>query len=66
MNVFVIFRALRLRSFALLWGGQTVSSLGDSLFQVALAWWATDRIGPSSVFIIGGVLQTAILERIPN
>jgi len=31
------FRALRVRDFALLWSGQTVSSLGDGIFTIALA-----------------------------
>lgn len=31
------FGSLRVRDFALLWGGQTVSSLGDGIFTVALA-----------------------------
>jgi DHA3 family tetracycline resistance protein-like MFS transporter len=31
------FRALRVRDFAWLWSGQTVSSLGDGIFTIALA-----------------------------
>jgi hypothetical protein len=31
------FGSLRVRDFALLWSGQTVSSLGDGIFTVALA-----------------------------
>jgi len=31
-------RALRSRPFALLWVGQTISSLGNSAFYTALAW----------------------------
>jgi hypothetical protein len=30
-------RALRIRPFALLWGGQTISRLGDSLYRIALS-----------------------------
>ena len=33
-----IFRAFRHRSFLLLWTGQTLSRIGDFLYQVALAW----------------------------
>jgi DHA3 family tetracycline resistance protein-like MFS transporter len=42
-----LFRALRHRSFALLWAGQTASRLGDSLYQVALAWWVLQKTGSS-------------------
>ena len=52
--------SLRNRTFALLWSGQTVSRLGDSLYRIALAGWATDRIGAPAVFIIGGALTTAL------
>lgn len=31
-------KALSSRSFALLWLGQTISSLGDGAFATALAW----------------------------
>ena len=31
-------RALRSRSFVLLWAGQTISALGDGAFTIALAW----------------------------
>jgi DHA3 family tetracycline resistance protein-like MFS transporter len=31
-------RALRSRRFALLWGGQTISAVGDGAFYTALAW----------------------------
>ncbi len=31
-------RALRSRPFALLWVGQTISSLGNGAFYTALAW----------------------------
>ena len=38
-----IFRAFTHRSFALLWSGQTISRLGDSLFTLALAWWVLQK-----------------------
>jgi MFS family permease len=33
-----IFRPLRIRDFALLWAGMTVSLLGDGVYTVAIAW----------------------------
>ncbi|HNP88003.1 MAG TPA: MFS transporter [Kouleothrix sp.] len=43
-----LFSSLRHRSFALLWGGQTISSLGDSLYRVALAWWVLEKTGSAT------------------
>lgn len=40
-----ILRALHNRSFALLWGGQTLSRIGDHLYQIALAWWVLEATG---------------------
>lgn len=37
--------ALRHRPFALLWGGQTLSRLGDSLTRIALVWWIVKKTG---------------------
>jgi MFS family permease len=48
------FRALRQRPFALLWSGQTISSLGDRFYQVALAWWVLEKTG--SAVVMGTVL----------
>jgi len=48
------FRALRQRPFALLWSGQTISSLGDRFYQVALAWWVLEKTG--SALVMGTVL----------
>jgi len=38
-----IFRSLRHRAFALLISGQTLSRVGDFLYQVALAWWVLEK-----------------------
>jgi MFS family permease len=48
------FAALKVRSFAQLWAGQTISRIGDHLYQVALAWWVLERTG--SATIMGVVL----------
>ena len=44
-----VFRAFTNRSFLLLWSGQIVSRLGDSLFTVALAWWVLQKTGSATV-----------------
>ena len=49
-----IFRSLKHRFFALLWSGQTISRLGDSLYRIALAWWVLEKTG--SAAIMGTVL----------
>jgi MFS family permease len=56
----VIFRSLRHKPFALLWSGQTISNLGDSLYQVALAWWILQQTG--SPLVMGTVI---ILRTVP-
>ncbi len=43
-----LFRALSHRPFALLWTGQTISRLGDSLYRVALAWWVLEQTGSAT------------------
>src|SRR4029453_18500975 len=51
-----LFRSLTHRPFALLWSGQTISRFGDSLYQVALAWWVLRETGSAAamgtVFIV--------------
>ena len=61
---------MRLRRFALLWTGQSISRLGDFVYEIALAWWVLQKTGsaqtmslvlifaitPSVLFsLIGGV-----------
>jgi MFS family permease len=48
----MVFRAFTNRSFALLWSGQAVSSLGDSLFTIALAWWVLQKTGSATAMSI--------------
>lgn len=43
-----LLRSLAHRSFALLWSGQTVSRLGDSLYTIALAWWVLQHTGSAA------------------
>ncbi len=38
-----LFRALKHRPFALVWGGQSVSRFGDSLYTIAVAWWVVEE-----------------------
>jgi MFS family permease len=42
------FTSLRQRQFAWLWTGQTISRLGDSLYNVALAWWVLQATGSAA------------------
>jgi len=70
-------RALRNRSFALLWGGQTISRLGDSLYRIALSWWILEETGSAAAMgalavfslvpmllflLVGGV----VIDRLPR
>ena len=72
-----LLRALAHGPFALLWSGQTISRLGDSLYRIALAWWVLEHTGsaramgtvlicsfaPMLVFLlIGGVA----VDRLPR
>lgn len=70
-------RSLKHRSFALLWSGQTLSRLGDYVYEIALSWWILETTGsaelmglmwvfvttPSILFLlIGG----AVVDRLPR
>lgn len=41
-------RSLTHPAFALLWSGQTISRLGDSLYAIALAWWVLEKTGSAT------------------
>ncbi len=55
-----VLRSLGHRPFALLWTGQTISRLGDSLHRIALAWWVLEKTGSATA--MGTVL---VLTQIP-
>ena len=71
------FRALKNRSFALLWSGQTLSRLGDYVYEIALAWWILQKTGSAEmvglmwVFVITPsilllLLGGALVDRLPR
>jgi predicted MFS family arabinose efflux permease len=49
-----ILRPLRIRDFALLWTGQTVSFIGDGIYIIAIAWQTYDLSNsPSALAAVG-------------
>jgi hypothetical protein len=54
----MLFRAFSLRSFTLLWSGQIISRLGDSLFTIALAWWVLQKTGSATAMGIVLICST--------
>ena len=44
-------KALRVRSIALLWGGQALSAIGDEIYRVALIWLAVGLIGEDAGYL---------------
>jgi MFS family permease len=67
-------RLLRRREFALLWGGATVSALGDGMSFIALIWLVLARGGDSTTVgwlaatytapvVVGGLVAGVILDR---
>jgi hypothetical protein len=64
MGTFRLVAPLRVRDFALLWAGQTVSLVGNGVLTVALAWSALSLGGPrglSLVLVASFVPATALL-----
>jgi len=70
-------RSLKHRSFALLWSGQTLSRLGDFVYEIALSWWILQKTGSAEamglmwvfvaapsvlLLLIGG----AVVDRFPR
>ena len=41
-------RAFKTRAFTLIWTGQTLSRIGDFLYQVTLAWWVLQKTGSAT------------------
>jgi len=58
----VVLRSLQNRSFALLWLGQTCSSLGDGAFTIALAWEVLLLTG--SAIALGVVVMAEMIPRL--
>lgn len=60
-----LFKSLTVRSFALLWSGQQLSVLGDSIYRVALAWWILETTGSakamSTIFIFASAPMLVFL-----
>jgi MFS family permease len=56
------FRALRHTKFTLLLVGQTLSRIGDFLFQIAMAWWVLEKTGSATA--MGTVLFFSILPTV--
>jgi len=72
-----ILRAFKHQKFLLIWLGQTISRVGDFIYEIALAWWVLEKTGsaqsmslvlifaisPSVLFsLIGGV----VVDRLPR
>ncbi len=72
-----VFSALRYRPFALLWAGQTLSRLGDTIYTVALAWWVLGETGSAETMsyvllanvapaVALGLFGGVIVDRLPR
>jgi MFS family permease len=58
----ILFRSLRHRRFSLLLFGQTLSRMGDFVFQLALAWWVLEKTGSAAA--MGAVLIFALVPSV--
>lgn len=56
-----IFKPLRIRDFALLWTGLTVSLLGDGIYLVAIAWQVYELSNAPTALSVVGVAWTVPL-----
>src|SRR6185436_944081 len=70
-------RSLKHRSFALLWSGQTLSRLGDFVYEIALSWWILQKTGSAEamglmwVFVVTPsvlllLIGGAVVDRFPR
>ncbi|MEP7137234.1 MAG: MFS transporter, partial [Chloroflexota bacterium] len=70
-------RSLKHRTFALLWSGQTLSRLGDFVYEIALSWWILQKTGSAEamglmwVFIVTPsvlllLVGGAVVDRFPR
>ena len=50
---------LSLKSFVLLWSGQTISGIGDFLYEIALAWWVLEHTGSSAAMATALIFSLA-------
>jgi len=57
--IMTLLRALHHRNFSLLFWGQTLSRLGDFVFNLALAWWVLEKTG--SALAMGAVMVFSAL-----
>ena len=60
-----LFTALTHRPFALLWSGRALSSLGDGVFLIALAWWVIETTGSAeanAIILICTLIPTLLLS----
>jgi len=53
-----LFRSFKHRAFLLMWLGQTISRVGDFMYEIALAWWVLEKTGDAAM--MGAVLVFAI------
>ena len=44
-GILTVFRSLKQRNFLTLWIGQTISRVGDYVYEIALAWWVLQKTG---------------------
>jgi MFS family permease len=70
-------RSLKHHAFALLWFGQTLSRLGDYVYEIALSWWILQKTGSAElmglmwVFVVTPsvlllLIGGAVVDRLPR